>query len=303
MTDSVVISALYHFADFPDYKEFRPALLDVCQHHKIKGTLLLASEGINGTIAGTRAGIDAVLAFIRRDSRFASLIHKESFSDSMPFLRLKVRLKKEIVTLGVGPIDVPNMTGEHVDAERWNEIISDPEVVLIDTRNNYEFDIGSFDGALNPDTESFREFPDYIKKNFDPNKHKKVAMFCTGGIRCEKASAYMKAEGFENVYQLDGGILKYLETMSQDKTKWHGDCFVFDSRVAVNHELAESEYDLCHGCRQPITDEDKKSAHYEAGVCCPKCYNTRTDAQKASARERQKQADLARQRGVCHIGS
>ncbi len=299
---NIIVAALYKFADLPDFKNWQASLLELCNQHDVKGTLLLAHEGINGTIAGSRTGIDAVMNHIWADPRMKDMEYKESYADFNPFIRMKVRLKKEIVTLGVGKVDVIGQTGEHVDAHQWNQLISDPETIVIDTRNAYETSIGTFENAIDPKTTNFREFPEYISQNLEDKKDKKIAMFCTGGIRCEKATAYMKSQGFDQVYQLDGGILKYLETIPQDKSKWQGDCFVFDDRVTVTHDMTPGDYDMCHGCRQPITDQDKQSDKYEAGVTCPTCYDRLSDDKKKRARERQKQVELARQRGFNHIG-
>ena len=298
----IIVAALYKFAKLPDYRELQPKVLDACVANGIKGTLLLAQEGINGTVAGSRAGIDALLAFLRSDARLAHLEHKESFTDAMPFYRMKVRLKKEIVTLGVPGIDPNETVGTYVAPEDWNALISDPEVVLVDTRNEYEYDIGSFRGALDPKTTTFRGFPTYVRQNLDPAKHKKVAMFCTGGIRCEKASAFMLEQGFENVYHLQGGILKYLEKIPAEQSLWQGECFVFDQRVAVGHGLRVGRHDQCRSCRHPIAPEDKASPKYEAGVSCPRCHDSLTEDKRASARERQRQVQLALQRGKQHIG-
>ena len=229
--------------------------------------------------------------------------HKESYDERMPFHRMKVKLKKEIVTMGVAGVDPNVRVGTYVRPQDWNALVSDPEVLLIDTRNVYECDIGTFKGAVDPRTVNFREFPDYVRANLDPGIHKKVAMFCTGGIRCEKASAFMLGEGFEEVYHLQGGILKYLEEVPPDESIWEGECFVFDNRVAVNHRLEKGRYDQCHGCRHPITDEDKHSGKYEVGVCCPHCFATLTDDQKLRFRERQKQVELAARRGEPHVGA
>jgi len=298
----IVVAALYKFATLTDFKALQSRVLDCCLANEIKGTLLLAHEGINGTVAGTRAGIDALLAFLRADARLATLEHKESLADEMPFYRMKVRLKKEIVTLGVPGIDPNETVGTYVAPEDWNALISDPEVVLVDTRNDYEYEIGTFRGALDPNTTSFREFPAYVQENLDPAKHKKVAMFCTGGIRCEKASAFMLAQGFENVYHLQGGILKYLEKVPAEQSMWEGECFVFDQRVAVSHGLALGSHESCRSCRHPVAPEDKTSPKYEAGVSCPHCYDTLSDEKRAGALERQKQVELARERGTDHIG-
>src|SRR6476469_2551950 len=242
----IVVPALYKFVSLPDFAEKKDPLLAYCLAQNIKGTLLLAQEGINGTIAGSRAAVDAVLSFLRTDPRLADLEHKESYTDIPPFDRMKVRLKKEIVPLGVPEVDPNQKVGTYVTPEEWNQLISDPEVVLIDTRNDYEVQIGTFQGACNPQTASFREFPDYVRQNLDPQKHKKVAMFCTGGIRCEKASSYMLEQGFEEVYHLKGGILKYLEAVPAEESLWSGECFVFDQRVAVGHGLSLGSHVLCH---------------------------------------------------------
>jgi UPF0176 protein len=299
----VVVAALYRFVALEDYQDLREPLLDVCNAAGTKGTLLLAREGINGTIAGTREGIDQVLRWLRSDERLAGLEHKESFDDHMPFYRMKVKLKKEIVTMGVEGIDPNLVVGTYVKPSDWNALINDPEVVLVDTRNDYEYGIGSFKGAIDPHTTTFRQFPGWVHENLDPGKHKKVAMFCTGGIRCEKASAFMLNEGFEEVYHLQGGILKYLEEVPEEQSNWEGECFVFDNRVAVNHQLEKGQYDQCYGCRHPITEDDKKSDKYERGVCCPGCYDSLSDEQKERFGERQKQMELAAKRGEKHIGA
>ena len=299
----VVVAALYKFVGLPDYHALREPLLDACLAAGTRGTLLLAPEGINGTIAGSREAIDAVLGYLRSDPRLADLEHKESRDERMPFHRMKVKLKKEIVTMGVAGVDPNARVGTYVRPQDWNALVSDPEVLLIDTRNDYECDIGSFKGAVDPRTVNFREFPDYVRANLDPAIHKKVAMFCTGGIRCEKASAFMLGEGFEEVYHLQGGILKYLEEVPPEESIWEGECFVFDNRVAVNHQLEKGRYDQCHGCRHPITDDDKHSGKYEVGVFCPHCFDTLTDDQKLRFRERQKQVELAARRGEPHVGA
>lgn len=298
-----VVAALYKFVTLEDYRQLREPLLAHCLEHGVKGTLLLASEGLNGTVAGSREGIDAVLAYLRADPRFADLEHKESEDERQPFYRMKVKLKKEIVTMGVAGIDPNQVVGTYVKPTDWNELIDDPEVLVLDTRNDYEVAIGSFQHAVDPKTESFREFPDYVREHYDPATHKKVAMFCTGGIRCEKASAFMLQEGFEEVYHLQGGILKYLEEVPAEESLWQGECFVFDNRVAVNHALEKGSYEMCHGCRRPITAEHKQSGHYEEGVCCPQCYDQLSEQQLSRFRERQKQMVLARQRQQTHIGS
>lgn len=301
--DSVVVAALYKFVELEDFHSLRERLLDVCLAANIKGTLLLAREGINGTIAGSRAGIDSVLAWLRDDPRLADLEHKESRDDHLPFHRMKVKLKKEIVTMGLPNIDPTRQAGTYVEPEQWNALVDDPEVLLIDTRNDYECSIGSFRGAIDPHTTSFRDFPAYVRQHLDPAQHKKVAMFCTGGIRCEKASAFMLAEGFDEVFHLRGGILKYLETVPESESAWEGECFVFDNRVAVNHRLEKGRYDQCFGCRHPITEEDKLSPRYQRGVCCPACFDQLSDDQKMRFKERQKQVELAAARNEQHIGA
>ncbi|WP_286695783.1 rhodanese-related sulfurtransferase [Spongiibacter sp. UBA1325] len=300
---NIVVAALYKFVSLPDFHELREPLLDHCLAQNIRGTLLLAEEGINGTVAGSREAIDSLLAYLKADPRLADLSHKESFDSSQPFYRMKVKLKKEIVTMGIDGIDPNEVVGTYVKPKDWNALISDPDVVLIDTRNDYEVEIGTFKGAVDPKTESFRQFPEYVRQNYNPEKHKKVAMFCTGGIRCEKASAFMKREGFEEVYHLEGGILKYLEEVDQPDSLWQGECFVFDNRVSVKQGLEPGEYALCHGCRWPITDADRQSDKYEEGVSCPACHDTLTDEQRQRFRDRQKQIELARQRNVPHVGA
>jgi len=299
----VIVAALYKFVTLDDFHELREPLLDACREAETCGTLLLAREGINGTIAGSRAGIDRVLAYLRSDPRLADLEHKESVDENMPFYRMKVKLKKEIVTMGVPGIDPNQGVGTYVSPGDWNELLSDPDVLLIDTRNDYEYGIGSFRGAIDPRTTTFREFPEFVRTHLDPRKQKKVAMFCTGGIRCEKASAFMLKEGFEEVYHLQGGILKYLEEVPEQESIWEGECFVFDNRVAVNHRLEKGRYDQCYGCRHPITEQDKLSDKYRKGVCCPRCYDLLTPDQMARFRERQKQVELARARGEAHVGA
>ncbi len=253
--------------------------------------------------AANREGVDAVLACWREDERFAAIEAKESFVDENPFYRTKVKLKKEIVTMGVEDIDPTQIVGTYVEPRDWNGLIEDPEVLLLDTRNKYEVEIGSFENAVNPETDSFREFPDFVASKLDPKVHKKVAMFCTGGIRCEKSTAYLKQHGFEDVYHLKGGILKYLEEQPEEETKWVGECFVFDNRVTVNHRLEKGEYDQCHACRRPITEEDKNSEFYQRGVSCHHCYASLSAEQVKGFAERERQVQLAKQRGESHIGA
>lgn len=298
----IVVTALYHFVKLEQFENLRQPLLDTMLKNNVRGTLLLASEGINGTIAGEQAGMDKVLDWIRQDERLANFDSKVSYTDEMPFYRTKVKLKKEIVTMGITGIDPALKTGRYVKPEDWNDLISDPDTVLIDTRNDYEYEIGSFKNAINPNTETFRQFPKFVKDNLDPNKNKKVAMFCTGGIRCEKSTAYLIEQGFEEVYHLEGGVLKYLEEVPKDDTLWQGECFVFDNRVAVNHDLKKGSYEQCYACRYPITAEEMQSEHYEEGVSCPRCIDKVTDVQRQRFAEREKQVLLAKQRGEEHIG-
>ncbi|MBD2137535.1 rhodanese-related sulfurtransferase [Anabaena sp. FACHB-1237] len=288
----VVVATLYKFVNLPDFRELRSPLLSFCQERGIKGTILLAQEGINGTVAGSCESINAVLDFLRFDSRFTGLDHKESYTNKLPFARMKVKLKKEIVTLGIPEINPNEKVGIYVKPKQWNEIISDPDVTVIDTRNDYEVNIGSFKGAENPKTQSFRDFPEYVQKNLDPKKHKKVAMFCTGGIRCEKASAYMINQGFEEVYHLEGGILKYLEEIPTEESLWEGECFVFDERVAVVHGLELGHYELCFGCGHPIDDMEKSSPRYEEGICCSHCFDNLTEEKRLRQQEKWKQYKL-----------
>lgn len=296
-----ICAALYKFVELNDYKELREPLYQTLIANDVKGTLLLAREGINGTICGTREAIDNVLNYLRSDERFADIEHKESPSDEQAFYRTKVKLKKEIVTLGVDWVDPKSSAGTYVDPEKWNDLIADPEVLVIDTRNEYEYAVGTFEGAINPKTDTFREFPEYVKQHLDPEKHKKVAMFCTGGIRCEKSTAYLKEQGFDEVYHLKGGILKYLEMMPEDNSRWNGECFVFDQRVTVKHGLEQGEYDQCYACRMPITAEEMQSEHYQKGVSCPHCYDKTSAEQKERFAERERQIQLAKARGEKHI--
>ena len=297
-----VVCALYKFVTLTDYQSLRQPLSEELHRLRIRGTLLLAHEGINGTVAGSRESVDNLLGWLRKDPRLSDLTTKESFTEQQPFKRTRVKLKKEIVTMGVENID-PNLSaGTYVKPQDWNRLISDPEVVVVDTRNDYEVEVGTFRHAINPNTTTFREFPAYADKHLDPARHKKVAMFCTGGIRCEKSTAYLKQQGFEQVYHLQGGILKYLEDVPEAESCWEGECFVFDDRVTVNHQLKQGQYDQCHACRLPITEEDKASPFYEQGVSCPRCYDKHSDKQKQRFKEREKQMQLAKSRGEAHIG-
>lgn len=299
----IVVCALYKFVTLEDYQHLREPLHAVMEKHAVRGTLLLAHEGINGTVAGSRQSIDALLDWLRNDTRLATIDCKESYTDTMPFNRTKVKLKKEIVTMGIEGIDPKSVVGTYINPRDWNALISQPDVLLVDTRNNYEVKIGTFKNAVNPHTESFREFPEYVKAHLDPKKHTKIAMFCTGGIRCEKSTAFLKEQGFDNVYHLKGGILKYLEEVPAQETLWEGECFVFDERVTVNHQLEQGQYDQCNACRTPITEADKLSPSYQQGVSCIHCHDKITPDQKARFMEREKQMELAKQRGEAHIGS
>jgi len=307
MQEIYLTTAMYHFVSLPRFKTLREPLLNFCVSQNIKGTILLADEGINGTLAGSEKSIHELIDFLKNDllfeGNFKDLSHKESWSDKHPFYRMKVKLKREIVTLGVPGVSPSKMVGQYVKPKDWNSIISDPEVVLIDTRNDYEYAIGSFKNAINPKTNTFREFPEYVKNHFDPKKHKKVAMFCTGGIRCEKASSFMMSEGFDEVYHLEGGILKYLEEVKPDESLWQGECFVFDQRVAIKHGLEVGDYDQCYACRYPLSQQDMKSEKYTPGIACPHCYNQHTPEKLQALTERQKQVILAKERGIEHIGT
>jgi UPF0176 protein len=296
------VAALYHFTRFDDPAALQGPLLDLCKSMGVMGTLLLAKEGVNGTIAGDRAGIDAVLAHLRALPGCADLEWKESTATVAPFHRMKVRLKKEIVTMGQPDVDPVARVGNYVDPADWNDLISAPDVAVIDTRNDYEVAIGTFEGAVDPQTKSFGEFPEWWEKNKHRFHNKKVAMFCTGGIRCEKSTNYLMGQGVEEVYHLKGGILKYLEEVPQEQSKWDGDCFVFDARVSVGHGLEEGPHILCHACRRPIVPEDKTHPAFEQGVSCHQCIDETTEEDKGRFRERQKQMQLAKERGTHHIG-
>ena len=300
----ILVAALYKFVSLPDFNQLQEPLLAVCKANDVMGTILLADEGVNGTIAGSAKGVQNVLSWMRSDPRMAELEHKESYAEGdNPFNRMKVRLKKEIVTLGVPNVDPNKKVGTYVEPQDWNALVDDPDVVLIDTRNDYEVSIGTFKGAINPETVNFREFPAWVKSQKGLHNKPKVAMFCTGGIRCEKASSFMMDEGFEEVFHLKGGILKYLENVTPDESLWQGECFVFDNRVSVGHGLKPGPYDLCHACRHPISESDKLSEKYEHGVSCPRCHDAVSVEKKHRFAERQKQVSLAKQRGLKHIAA
>lgn len=296
------VAALYHFTRFDDTAAIQGPLQELCSSHGIMGTLLLAREGINGTIAGDRAGIDAVLAHIRALPGCANLEHKESRAAQPPFHRMKVRLKKEIVTMGQPDVDPAAKVGNYVDAADWNELIASPDVAVIDTRNDYEVAIGTFDGAIDPETKTFGEFPAWWEENKDRFHNKRIAMFCTGGIRCEKSTNFLLGQGVEDVYHLKGGILKYLEEVPQEDSSWDGECFVFDSRVSVGHGLAEGPHILCYACRRPLLPTDRERPEFKEGVSCHQCAHETSNDDKERFRERQKQIALAKKRGTHHIG-
>lgn len=299
---SYVVLALYKFVSLNEYRQLREPLLGFMKHQGIRGTLLLAQEGINGTVAGSREAIDALYAWFEKHPSLKNIVYKESFCQKIPFNRTKVKLKKEIVTLGVEGVSPSDIVGTYVKPEEWNALISADDVTVIDTRNDYEIQIGTFKKAINPKTSSFREFPRFVAENLSPQTHKKVAMYCTGGIRCEKSTAYLKMLGFEEVYHLEGGILKYLEEVPEIKSLWEGECFVFDERVAVNHSLEKGSYSQCYACRLPITENDKRSKDYVQGVSCPHCVSRHSETQKQRHQEREKQNQLAKARGETHIG-
>lgn len=298
----ITVAALYRFARFDDPAALRAPLVASCDAQGIKGTLLLAREGINGTIAGSAEAIEVVLGHIRALPDCADIEVKYSTADVMPFHRMKVRLKREVVTMGQPDID-PLDVGHYVAPADWNALIESPDTVVIDTRNAYEVKVGTFDGAIDPATKSFSEFPDWFRANRDALADKKVAMFCTGGIRCEKATAFLKAEGITDVFHLKGGILKYLEEVPPAESRWRGECFVFDERVAVGHGLAPGSHSLCRACRMPVSPEDRQSPLYEEGVSCPACHATRDEEQRAGYAERHRQVMLALARGEVHVGA
>ena len=301
--DMLTVAALYHFTRLADPQALQGPLARIACTNGVRGTLLLAPEGINGTIAGTRAGIDAVLAHIRALPGCAGLVWKESTAETMPFGRMKVRLKREIVTMGQPDVDPVARVGHYVEPAQWNALISAPDVAVIDTRNDYEIEIGSFAGAVDPGTKSFRDFPAWWQANADRFAGKRIAMFCTGGIRCEKSTNYLISQGVEEVFHLHGGILKYLEEVPAEGSLWQGECFVFDQRVSLGHGLQQGEHTLCHACRRPLAPADKARPEFEDGVACHRCAGEYSDADRARFRERQHQVDLARARGTDHIGA
>lgn len=299
------IITLYKFHKIQEPLKLQAALKKEFKNLDILGTIIVGNEGINGTVSGTSINLDRAIERLKLHSKILDLDLKESFSKKSPFLRLKIKIKDEIVTMGKKNINPSTQSGEYINHKRWNALIEDKNTLLIDTRNSYEYAIGTFKNSINPKTANFKEFPDWVKKqkfSKTDKKQKKVAMFCTGGIRCEKASAFMKNEGFEKVYHLKGGILKYLEETETQNSLWQGECFVFDDRVSVKHDLSEGSYDLCHGCRMPITEKDKLSSHYVKGVSCSNCVNEKTSSQIQRYKTRQKQINLAKAKNKNHLG-
>jgi UPF0176 protein len=297
-----MVAAFYKFVSLPDFQLMREPLQQRCEELGLLGSILLADEGINGTVSGTGTNIHCLFASLRADQRLQDLHYKESWAKEQPFYRMKVRLKKEIVSLGIEGVDPNRAVGEYVPPQEWNTLISREDVRLVDTRNHYEHNLGSFKGAEDPDTGSFRNFPQWVRNNLDPETDHHVAMFCTGGIRCEKATAYLLDLGFKGVYHLDGGILNYLETVNREESLWEGDCFVFDNRVSVDHDLSEGDFNLCPACRMPLTDEDRQSPLFELHVSCPRCHDRLTDQKRRGLLERARQIKLASERGERHIG-
>ena len=299
------IIALYRFCEIANPKNLQKTLKKELKNLKILGTIIIGSEGINGTVSGSKTNLNKAIKFLRSDSRFSDLDIKASFSRKAPFLRLKVKIKNEIVTMGINNIKPTIHAGKYVNYDQWNTLLNDEDTILIDTRNDYEYSIGTFKNSINPETSNFREFPKWVKKQKfteEIKNHKKIAMFCTGGIRCEKASSFMKKEGFKNVYHLKGGILKYLENTNLKNSLWQGECFVFDDRVSVKHDLSEGAYDLCHGCRTPITEQEKLSKDYVRGVSCSHCISKKSSVQVQRYKSRQKQINLAKAKNKSHLG-
>ena len=298
-TTETIVAAFYKFVDWDDFKSLKPLLDKVCNKAGTVGTILLAPEGINGTISGTAQGVQAVLEFLSCDQRLVGLTPKYSTATGKTFKRMKIKIKKEIVSMGKAEVKPAKVTGEYISPEAWNDVIADPDTVVVDARNYYEHSVGTFTNSIQPNTKSFREFPEWVDQELKPmmnEKTKKIAMFCTGGIRCEKASSYLLKEGFEEVLQLQGGIQKYLQEVKPEESLWQGECFVFDDRVSLQHGLIEGDFDMCHACRMPIDENDKVSEHFIEGVSCPNCYNLHSEERKERFVERQKQIELAKQR-------
>lgn len=300
---SVAVLSFYKFVDLDDLLEIKDSLLSLCGKSYINGTFILASEGINATVAGPREGIDGLIAYLEGDTRFSGAQYKLSHNRKSPFHRLKVKFKKELVPMGISGIRPQRLSGQRVAPGQWNELISRPDVLLIDTRNDYENRVGTFRGAVNPETKHFREFPEYVGENLDPAEHKEVAMFCTGGIRCEKATSYLLEKGFKRVYQLEGGILSYLEQVPREHSLWEGECFVFDDRTSVGHDLSRGVWSTCRNCRSPVSPDDRQSGEFREGISCPRCHAGLTPQRISSLEERQKQMRLARERNRRHLGA
>lgn len=300
--NQIIVSTFYKFVFLDNPREIQKLLLQCCNDYQVKGTILLAQEGINGTIAGSCEAINTIIDCLKHNPEFYGMEHKESVYKTVPFYRLKVKIKKEIVSMGVPDINPQRKVGKRVYTKNWNKLIEDPDVLVIDTRNQYEYEIGTFKNAVSPNTRSFNGFPDFVNQKLQNYKDKKIAMFCTGGIRCEKATSYLLDQGFEQVLHLDGGILKYLEKINPDENLWQGECFVFDNRVAVDKNLDRGRYEMCYGCRMPVSPEDKESPMYEDGISCPRCYGDLTEKKRQNLQERQFQINLAESRHEQHIG-
>ncbi len=299
----VRVLSFYKFVYIDELEGIKNSLISLCEKSDITGTFILASEGINATVAGANESVDRVISWLEQDPKFVDIPIKFSYCEKNPFHRLKVRIKDELVPLGIDWVDPLRICGERVCAENWNELINRPEVLVIDTRNDYEYRVGTFQGAVNPQTVCFREFPSYVEKNLDPKRHKEIAMFCTGGIRCEKATSYLLKKRFRKVYQLQGGILSYLQTVPKEESLWEGECFVFDGRTSLGHGLFKGEWSACHNCREPVSLQDRFSDEFREGISCPRCYSTLTSQRVSSLEERQKQIRLARKRNSKHLGA
>ena len=299
----VAVLSFYRFVDLDGLAEIRNSLLSLCQKNGVNGTFILASEGINATVAGPPEGIDGLIAYLESSPGLSGAQYKLCYNEKSPFHRLKVKLKKELVPMGVSGVKPRRRSGESVPPEQWNELISRPDVLVIDTRNNYETRVGTFRGAVDPGTDHFREFPGYVRENLDPGEHKEIAMFCTGGIRCEKATSYLLERGFKRVYQLEGGVLSYLKRVPREKSLWEGECFVFDDRTSVGHDLARGTWSTCRNCRAPVSAEERRSEEFREGVSCPRCHTRLTPERISSLEERQKQMGLARERNQKHLGA
>ena len=299
----IAVLSFYKFVDLDGLFEIKNSLLSLCGENGINGTFILASEGINATVSGPLEGIDRLTAYLESDTRLSGAQYKLSYNEKNPFHRLKVKFKKELVPMGVSGIRPQRLSGQRVPPERWNELVSRPGVLLIDTRNDYESRVGTFRDAVNPGTEHFREFPEYVRKNLDPAEHREVAMFCTGGIRCEKATSYLLERGFERVYQLEGGVLSYLERVPREQSLWEGECFVFDDRTSVGHDLSRGTWTTCRNCRAPVSPEDRQSGDFREGISCPRCRSKLTPERISSLEERHRQMRLARERNRKHLGA